>query len=180
MVELRGRLVVPAAPRFAAIHCDDRALIGGDHHDVRVVRVDPDAVVVVSAGGTADHRPCDTRVGRLPRDDAAAVHDVGVLRIHLHLGEVRPAIVHAHVIRRFAPRLPRVVRAVDAALLSSVHSHEQPRRPTGRDGDADAAESLGEGREAAHDRRPAVPTIGGLEQARPRPLPDTILPRALA
>src|SRR5205814_984353 len=44
---LRGRLVVPGAPRLAAVHGDDGSLVGADEDDLRVVRIDPDAVVVV-------------------------------------------------------------------------------------------------------------------------------------
>ena len=51
VVELGGRLVVPATPRLAAVDRDDRALVGRDQQDdVRIVRVDPDRVIVVAAG----------------------------------------------------------------------------------------------------------------------------------
>src|SRR6185437_6613568 len=47
VVHLRGRLVVPAGPGLAAVGGDDGALV--DAHDlaVRIVRVDPQFVVIV-------------------------------------------------------------------------------------------------------------------------------------
>src|SRR4051812_28457412 len=56
VIERRRRLIVPRAPAVAAVHADDRALIARDDHRVRIVRIDPDAVVVVTAG-RAPKRP---------------------------------------------------------------------------------------------------------------------------
>ena len=53
VIELGRGLVVPGAPGLAAVHGNDGALVGGDQRDVRVVGVDPDAVVVVTARRTA-------------------------------------------------------------------------------------------------------------------------------
>ena len=49
VVELRGRLVVPRAPRRSAVERNDRALIAAQQDLVRVRWFDPDAVVVVAA-----------------------------------------------------------------------------------------------------------------------------------
>src|SRR4029077_10618032 len=56
VVELRRRLVVPGAPRLAAVHRDDRALIAADQNDARIVGVDPEPVVVVAARRAAPSR----------------------------------------------------------------------------------------------------------------------------
>src|ERR1700734_2767460 len=50
MVHLRGRLVVPRAPRGAAVHGDRRALIGRKRDDLWIARIDPDRMIVVAAG----------------------------------------------------------------------------------------------------------------------------------
>src|SRR5205807_7937922 len=54
VVELRGRLVVPGAPRHAAVQRDDGPLIGADEDRLRVVRIDPDAVIVIAARRAAE------------------------------------------------------------------------------------------------------------------------------
>src|SRR5256886_7900762 len=66
MVKLRRRLVVPRAPRRSAVHRDDGALVAGEQDDLRVVRVDPQAVVVVGPRGTAE-RPEDNPARRPAR-----------------------------------------------------------------------------------------------------------------
>src|SRR6185312_17112836 len=42
VVDLRGRLVVPGTPAFAAIDADHRALIADQQQDLRIARVDPE------------------------------------------------------------------------------------------------------------------------------------------
>src|SRR6185312_6393250 len=60
MIELRRRLVVPGAPGAAAVHGGGRSLIDAQQDDVGILRVDPDAVIVVPAGRA------------LPRDEVLA------------------------------------------------------------------------------------------------------------
>src|SRR5207248_5944314 len=47
MIELPGRLVVPAAPRSAAVDAHHRALVGAGDHAIGVERIDPDVVIIV-------------------------------------------------------------------------------------------------------------------------------------
>src|SRR5207244_10609326 len=57
VVHLRRRLVVPRAPRLAAVDADDRPLIARERDDVRIVRVDPAALIVVASRRAADAAP---------------------------------------------------------------------------------------------------------------------------
>jgi len=50
VVKLRGWLIVPSAPSFAAVDADHRALIGAERDNLRIFRADPDALVIVAAG----------------------------------------------------------------------------------------------------------------------------------
>jgi len=50
MVHLRRRLVVPLAPRLAAVDRDDGSLVARERNDLRVVRIDVDSLVIVAAG----------------------------------------------------------------------------------------------------------------------------------
>ena len=67
VVELRRRLVVPAAPRRARVHGDRRALVGREEDDVGVLRVDEDRVVVVAARRALHGRERLPAVGRAVR-----------------------------------------------------------------------------------------------------------------
>ncbi len=62
MIELGGWLIVPTAPRCAAVHADDRALIGAERDNLRIFRADPDALVVVAAGRAFEPHKCFSAV----------------------------------------------------------------------------------------------------------------------
>ena len=50
MIELCGWLVVPGAPGLAAVEADGSALIRSENHAVGILGIDPDLVVIVTAG----------------------------------------------------------------------------------------------------------------------------------
>ena len=49
VVQRRGRLREPRAPRLPAVQRHDGALVDDEQHDVGVVRIPPDVLVVVAA-----------------------------------------------------------------------------------------------------------------------------------
>src|SRR4026207_23549 len=57
VIHLRRRLVVPGAPRLAAVDADDGALVTRHGDDVRVDRTDPCPLIVVAARRTAERLP---------------------------------------------------------------------------------------------------------------------------
>src|SRR5262249_20278385 len=63
VVDLRGRLVVPRPPGLAAVNRHNRPLVAGQEDDLRIVRADPDGVVVVATGGTFKGREGLATVG---------------------------------------------------------------------------------------------------------------------
>src|SRR2546421_10849003 len=64
VIKLRGWLVVPGAPGLAAVHGKSRALIDAEKHDLRVLRIDPDAVVVIPSGRAFDGSEGVAAIGR--------------------------------------------------------------------------------------------------------------------
>src|SRR6185312_16071156 len=82
VVHRGSQLVVPVAPRRAAVAGDDRALVGDHEQDVGVVRVDPDVLVVVAARRAAYCAPGDAAVLGAPEHGRAAVDDVRVFRVN--------------------------------------------------------------------------------------------------
>src|SRR6185436_14364882 len=86
VVELRSGLVVPRAPRFSAVDGDRRTLIGREEHDVRIVGIDPNAMVVVTAGRALDRSERLATVHRAICRRVSRIDDVRISRIHLDLG----------------------------------------------------------------------------------------------
>src|SRR5215204_4597695 len=78
MINLRGWLVVPRAPCGCAVKCNDRALIAGEDHASRIVRLNPEFLIVVSPGRTVDSRPCFAGVGRAIQGRSHYVDNISV------------------------------------------------------------------------------------------------------
>src|SRR5437879_4782761 len=68
VVHRGGRLVVPAAPGFAAVRREYTALIGHQEDDVRVLGIDPAFLIIVAAGGAANGRPGLAAILGAPED----------------------------------------------------------------------------------------------------------------
>src|SRR5690242_3970018 len=109
VVELRRRLVVPGAPRVAAVHRHHGALVHAEDHDVGIVWIDPEAVVVVATRRTAKRLEALAAVRGFPGDDAAGEDDVGIPGMDLDFGEVVPTRDDQRILRRLVPALPAVV-----------------------------------------------------------------------
>src|SRR5215475_11387876 len=62
VVELAGRLVIPGAPRPAAIDADDRSLVNAQNHTRRTSWIDPEHVEIVAAGRAY---PCFKRLASI-------------------------------------------------------------------------------------------------------------------
>src|SRR5205085_4046193 len=97
VVELGCRLVVPTAPGLPAVDGDRRPLVGCHQDDLRLVGVDPDGVIVVAAGRSADADPSAAAVDRAVEARVRHVNDIGVLRIDFDLCEVAAAASEARL-----------------------------------------------------------------------------------
>ncbi len=65
-IELAGRLIEPSAPGLAAVVGDDGALIGAFQDVVRILRIDPEDVIVFAAGSSL---PGGERAAAIRRSD---------------------------------------------------------------------------------------------------------------
>ena len=113
VVERRRRLRVPGAPRLAAVQRDDGALVDDEQHDVGIVRIPPDVLVVVAAGRALERHERLAAVGRLVADDVGDDQRVGIFWMN-----VRHDFVDAAggplIGRRTRPGLAGVVGSIDA------------------------------------------------------------------
>ena len=180
VIELRGRLVVPRAPRLAAVHGDDRALVRRVQDDLGIVGVDPQAMVVVATGSATKGGEGLPAIGRFPRDDIGDVHDVRILWIDAHFGEIRSATPQTHVGVDASPAFAGVIRSIDAAKIRRIDYSVETCGSARRRPEADAAEPLGDRRQPVRERMPRCPTIGGfVESARGAIEGAANLPRGL-
>src|SRR5205085_4918236 len=91
VIELRGRLVIPRAPRLATVHGDDRALVRAEQNGLGIVRVDPNILVIVTAGRAAPTFPILAAVRRLPTNHARRINDLRILRIESYHRQIAAA-----------------------------------------------------------------------------------------
>src|SRR5260221_2588298 len=124
MVDLLRGLVVPRAPRRAAVERDDGALIDAHHHALAIRGVDPELLRVVAARCTLESRKRRAAVSGLVARRAEGVHDVGILGIDLHARVVAAlSVTNALIVRRhLPPRGASVVRAPKARVGGNEHA----------------------------------------------------------
>jgi hypothetical protein len=142
VIKLRGRLVVPGAPRFATIHTDRSALVRREEHDVRVLGIDPERVIVVAAGRAFERGPRLAAVRRFIRRNRGGIYDVFVARIDVNLREVAAARPCTSIGANAPPRFTGIVRTVDATELRRIDCRIQSLWITRSYCDADASETL--------------------------------------
>ena len=177
---LRRRLVVPRAPRLAAVDRDRRALIGGDQDDVAVRGVDPDRVVVVAARRALDRPERAAAVGRAVRRRVRRVDDVRVRGIDADVGEVVAASPDARLGVHLRPARARIIRSVEPRGARGDPGVD-PLRIIRREADADAAQAVGCCWQTAGQRLPRRAAVSGFEQAARRAdVGVVVFPRALA
>ena len=89
LVELADRDVVVIIPVEAAVVADIEAAVMADHHDARVLRIDPERVIIGMRAG--ERLPLLAAVERHLRGRAADENFLVVDRVHADLAEVRRA-----------------------------------------------------------------------------------------
>src|SRR5207248_5252378 len=81
VIQLRSRLVIPRAPAFAAVDSDDRALVRSEKNDVGIIGIDPNVLIIVTAGRAAPALPRFAAVRRFPTNYARRVDNLWILWI---------------------------------------------------------------------------------------------------
>src|ERR1035437_5025535 len=178
MVKRGRRLIEPRAPSEPVVHRDHRALVRHQQLDVRIVRVNPIALVIVTARRAAMRGPRLSRVHRLPCDGVGHIEDVRILRIDRDCGLVvglpRDAVVRVDHI----PVLACVVGAVECRCVRG-HCHVEPPGLAGAHRDLDASESLRHRRQPVGQRLPRAAPVGALEEPARGAAEAAVLPRSI-
>src|SRR5258708_12806315 len=127
MIELRGWLVVPGAPRLTAVARHNRALIAAENHPPRLVRINPEFVIVIASGRPFERGKRLPSVVRLVGCGVRDVHSVRVCGLHADFPEVPPALPDAPVIRNPLPSLPPPASTQHPAF-PAIPDHLNPPR----------------------------------------------------
>ena len=161
-VVLGGRLVENRRPALAAVEADVGAAVVDLQDGVRVVRVEPHAVVV--AMRVVDRHERLAAVDRLLQAQLVDPDFVLVLRVDVDVVEVERPRAQALAAVDHRPRLAGVVRAVETAGVAEALDHGvEHARIAARDLDVDLADQiLGQ---AIGDVLPRLAAIGGLVDA---------------
>src|SRR6516165_11242298 len=109
VVKLAVRLVVPGTPRFAAVQCNDGALIATQNHALRLVGVDPQFVIIVAVGCAPQSRKGFPAVARLIKRSVRDIDAIRIFRINGYFAEVPPSSPSALLVRNALPVLPAIV-----------------------------------------------------------------------
>src|SRR6266481_215029 len=141
MIDLRGGLVVPGTPRDGAIHRNDSALIAAEDHALRIVRINPELMIIVATRRALDRGPGPTQVCRSIDRSVGNVNQVGIFRIDCNLFKVPTAVPNTLVARSLDPFSAGIIGNKEAALFGiddGVHAIMIRRRH----GDSDMTATL--------------------------------------
>ena len=182
MINGRGGLGIPIAPRFSAIRRDHGALVGDCENQVGIVRTDPDSLIVVPTGRSSHGGPAGAAVLGAPHDDRRAIDHVFVFgidgdgreiaaadpaqrpRIGRRGGRVAERCGRSGHTRTQSPVRAAVARLVEADGSRSArgihgrHHRIDHLRIAPRERDV----RLEHGRQAVRELRPGRATVGGL------------------
>ncbi len=156
VIELAGRLVVPGAPRFSAVHRDDRSLIDAENPALGMFRIDPQRVVVVAARRAFGWNERLAGILRSIHVHVDRVDDIGVLRLDRDAAEVPAARPDPRVVARARPRR--------AAVVGAIHAAGVGRRHRWSDSDSDPSDS----RRQSLNCVPVIAAVGGFVKSAAR------------
>ena len=124
---------------------DGCALVGADHHALAVGGIDPELVVVLTAGRALEGLEGDAAVGGTVHGGADGVEDVGVLRVHEDAAAIGAlAVADARVFAgHVLPGGAAVVGAVKSRAAFNVVADDVHAPTVGVHGDGDAQRGPG-------------------------------------
>ena len=159
VIELGGWLIVPTAPGRAAVHADDRALVGAERDDLRIFRADPDALVIVAARRAFEPHECFSAVRGLPRRSVRDINHVRIVRRDGDAHRARAAAADAVVGVCLFPGFSRIVRAIHSPDLGSFCRNIDSLCIARRNRNADSPKPFARSRQSLVQRLPSIPAV---------------------
>src|SRR5205823_6634288 len=120
VIELAGRLVVPAAPGLSAVQGDQRPLVDPEDSSIGILRIDPQGMEVVPRRIALQWNEMGAAVVGAQLNRILHPDLVAVLRVRGDLAEIPAAVGDALVASDLAPCRTAVFRAVQPRLALSL------------------------------------------------------------
>src|SRR6266852_6383682 len=141
VIELRGRLVIPSAPRLAVVHGNYRALITGKRNRLRVLAADPNALIVIAARCAAEADKRFPSIARFPSGGVRDEDHVRIVRRNCNAHRTGTAAADTAIAVGEAPGFSGVIRTVDTGSFFCLHRGVNTMRLTWRNRNANATET---------------------------------------
>src|SRR5260221_4222782 len=109
VIELRGRLVIPAAPGAAGVHAYACALIAAKNHTLWIAGINPESVIVVASGRALDRDKSLSSIGGAIDGDIGDVDGVGIFRVDIKFAEIPQPAANARISPGAKPSLSAVI-----------------------------------------------------------------------
>src|SRR5208282_3179484 len=166
VIKLRGWLVVPSAPGGAAIHADRRSLIGAQRHDLRILRTDPDVLVIVTARRALEADKRFPPIRGLPGGRVGHIDHVGIVWRNGNTHSARPAPADAVIGIHQLKALSRILRAINSrAFVFRFDGQVHDLGIAGSNRNADARQAVFAAGQALCERLPRRAAIGGFVES---------------
>ena len=121
VIKLRRGLVIPTAPRRAAVYANHRALVARQSDDLSVGAIDPDSLVIVAARcALPSHKRFPTIV-RFPRGCVRHINLIRIVRRHGNSHCTRAASADPAIVIDERPCFARVIRAIYSRFFVRFH-----------------------------------------------------------
>ena len=117
VIKLGSWLVVPRAPRGAAIDADNRALISSQRNDLRIFFADPPTLVVVAARSALEAHKSFPAIRGFPRRGIGHINDIWIIGSYRNSHGARPTPADAVIRTYLRPGLPAIVGAVNSGAI---------------------------------------------------------------
>src|SRR6266852_9195094 len=141
VIELRGRLVIPSAPRGAAVDGNYRALIAGERNRLRMLAADQNARIVIAARCAAKSDEGLSAVTRFPSGGVCNVNHVRIVGCNCNAHSTGTSATDTAIAVDQAPRFSGVIRTVDTGSFFCLHRGVNTMRLTWRNRNANATET---------------------------------------
>ena len=121
MIHLAGRLIEPFTPGVPAVERDYCALVCAFQDSLRIIRIDPEHVIVFATWLTFPGREGLAAIDGAIRRSLHHVNHIGVFRIYIRTTEIA-ATNHSWIFVTLLPRRAAVVRAKETLIQNRVNA----------------------------------------------------------
>ena len=180
MVKLCCSLIVPGRPGFPTIDSYYSTLVHAQSHDIGMIGIDPDAMIIIATGSTFDALPVFSTINGLPHHHIGRINNISILRICLYFCKITAPAPEPWIAGEQIPRFTCIITPINSSIFLSIHCGIEPVRIAWGDGKANAAQPIfGCGGQPFGQALPCISSVGRFEQTTFLAIPCTIFPGPL-